>query len=741
MKEKSIAKINIKPMAIPTRRGSNYSELSHKLSYSIHSWSSHSANFHPNNVLVDEPKNQASRWSTDSNKQTQFLMLELEKLSIVQHITFGKYEKNHVCNLKELKVYGGVNTGDMEELLNDGLRNDTIPETFSLKHTYKNGAFPCKFIKIVPLAAFGPSFNFSIWYVQLQGIDDAEVINIAHKEFNLYREKEAIRLCLKYFRQRNYVDVFQALERQSGMELEDPQLTDFYRVLVEEGDFEAVEETIIQASSQGYFQEYCSRLPYKPQWKRIYACDSNGVSPVPRGGHQMCLNVPQGIIYVLGGWDGYQDLSDFWEYNISQQCWNQISEDTRRQGGPGPRSCFKTCFDPINLRMYVLGRYLSSRAACDVNLEADFYCYDIKTQCWTELSSDTKAENGPGLIFDHQMCIDPESQTIYVSGGRQIHPDSSIIIYSGLYSYDIKRHNWTLLKPTSPYPAGEGVSLEGRISHSMVFDSATRQLYVLAGERNKDFLSDIFSYDIEKNTIGIYRDYTHAGGPHPGFAQPATLDPERQEIYVMSGMTREKGATVSTVKNMVWVYNIEMDMWSEVYQNDSLDPDYWAQMGDREPHPRFAHQMVYDHNSKVHYMFGGNPSNSIEEKRRLEDFWELRLTRGGDTDVLRQAKLMIRKHKFFELCSGQHSPLKALTYLRLQVAELVDHSCPRELAEFHALASSIFTKKIPEPALQFAVAESPFFTCRVQLYEDLIAFFPETMKQPSGNLIELIRLK
>lgn len=44
------------------------------------------------------------------------------------------------------------------------------------------------------------------------------------------------------------------------------------------------------------------------------------------------------------------------------------------------------------------------------------------------------------------MCIDPESQTIYVSGGRQINPDSSIVIYSGLYSYDIKRHLWTLLK-------------------------------------------------------------------------------------------------------------------------------------------------------------------------------------------------------------------------------------------------------------------------------------------------------
>ncbi|KAI0239365.1 hypothetical protein L0F63_003758 [Massospora cicadina] len=717
----------------------NGNGLSHTLKYSIHSWSSHSANFHPDNILVDDPKDQASRWSTDSNKQSQFITLELEKLSIVQHITFGKYEKNHVCNLKELKVYGGVNVGDMEELLSDGLRNDTIPETFSLKHTYKNGAFPCKFIKIVPLAAFGPSFNFSIWHVRLQGIDDPDVIGRAHKEFNLYREREAVRLCLKYFRQRNYTDAFRALERQSGMELEDPQLTALYRVVVEEGDFAAAEAMIVDASSRGYFQEYCSKLPYRTQWRRIYACDANGVSPVPRGGHQMCLNVPQGIIYVLGGWDGYQDLADFWEYDIAKQTWNQISADTRGQGGPGPRSCFKACFDPVHLRMYVFGRYLSSRAACDVNLEADFYCYDVKAQSWTELSSDTKAEDGPGLIFDHQMCIDPESQVIYVSGGRQIHPDSSTVIYSGLYAYDIQSHRWRLLKPTSPYHVGEGVSLEGRISHSMVFDGSTRNLYVLAGERNKDFLSDIFSYDVDKNTIGIYRDYTHAGGPHPGFAQPATLDPERQELYVMSGMTREKGATVSTVKNLVWVYHLEQDTWSEVYQNDHLDPEYWAQMGGREPHPRFAHQMVYDPTSKLHYIFGGNPSSSVEEKRRLDDLWELRLTRGGGMDVLRQARLRLRRHRFFELCAAPHASMEALNYLQTAVFELVDRTRPHELTDFHALASAIFTKRTPGPTSPPGVP--PRFESRVQLYEDLIKFFPEAMKQPGGHLIELIRLK
>ena len=44
-------------------------------------------------------------------------MLKLEHPSIVETITFGKYEKTHVCNLKKFKVYGGLNDENMIELL------------------------------------------------------------------------------------------------------------------------------------------------------------------------------------------------------------------------------------------------------------------------------------------------------------------------------------------------------------------------------------------------------------------------------------------------------------------------------------------------------------------------------------------------------------------------------------------------------------------------------------------------
>ena len=44
--------------------------------------------------------------------------------------------------------------------------------------------------------------------------------------------------------------------------------------------------------------------------------------------------------------------------------------------------------------------------------------YDIDTNKWTLICDDTGSEGGPKLIFDHQMCMDTDTSTIYVFGGR-----------------------------------------------------------------------------------------------------------------------------------------------------------------------------------------------------------------------------------------------------------------------------------------------------------------------------------
>ena len=62
-----------------------------------------------------------------------------------------------------------------------------------------------------------------------------------------FREREAIRLCLKHFRQNNFSEVFEVLQRKTRIRLEHPLLTEIHRLLVENGDFNSTEELIRQS--------------------------------------------------------------------------------------------------------------------------------------------------------------------------------------------------------------------------------------------------------------------------------------------------------------------------------------------------------------------------------------------------------------------------------------------------------------------------------------------------------------
>ncbi|XP_008476219.1 muskelin-like [Diaphorina citri] len=88
-----------------------------KLEYSVHSYSSYSTTYVPENIKVDKSTDQSSRWSSDSNFPPQYLVLKLERPAIVKTITFGKFEKTHVCNLKKFKIFGGLDENTTIELL------------------------------------------------------------------------------------------------------------------------------------------------------------------------------------------------------------------------------------------------------------------------------------------------------------------------------------------------------------------------------------------------------------------------------------------------------------------------------------------------------------------------------------------------------------------------------------------------------------------------------------------------
>ncbi|XP_026577752.1 muskelin [Pseudonaja textilis] len=619
------------------------------LAYTLHRWSSFSSTYLPENILVDKPNDQSSRWSSESNYPPQYLILKLERPSVVQSITFGKYEKTHVCNLKKFKVFGGMNEENMTDLLSSGLKNDYNKETFTLKHKIDEQMFPCRFIKI-----------------------------------------------------------------------------------------------------DGLFNQYISQQEYKPRWGQIIPKSTKGDGedsrPGMRGGHQMVIDVQTETVYLFGGWDGTQDLADFWAYSVKENQWTCISRDTEKENGPTARSCHKMCIDIQRRQIYTLGRYLDSSVRNSKSLKSDFYRYDIDTNTWMLLSEDTATDGGPKLVFDHQMCMDSEKHMIYTFGGRILTCNGSVDDsrasepqFSGLFAFDCQCRTWKLLREDSCNAGPEDV--QSRIGHCMLFHSKNRCLYMFGGQRSKTYLNDFFSCDVDSDHVDIISDGTKKDSgmvPMTGFTQRATIDPELNEIHVLSGLSKDKEKREENVRNSFWIYDIVRNSWSCVYKNDQAAKENLNKsLQEEEPCPRFAHQLVYDELHKVHYLFGGNPGKPCSPKMRLDDFWSLKLCRPSKEYLLRHCKYLIRKHRFEE--KAQTDPLSALKYLQNDLFATVDHSDPEETKEFQLLASALFKSGSDLSTLGFSDVDH-VYAQRTQLFDTLVNFFPDNMTPPKGNLVELITL-
>lgn len=104
---------------------------------------------------------------------------------------------------------------------------------------------------------------------------------------------------------------------------------------------------------------YLSNQDYKASWMLQETINSEK-RPGMRGGHQLIIDSTNSVMYLYGGWDGFEDLSDLWCYNIKRNAWSLIHERSELFEGPSPRSCHKMVYDPCTSQIFTLGRYLDS---------------------------------------------------------------------------------------------------------------------------------------------------------------------------------------------------------------------------------------------------------------------------------------------------------------------------------------------------------------------------------------------
>lgn len=146
-------------------------------------------------------------------------------------------------------------------------------------------------------------------------------------------------------------------------------------------------------------------------------------------------------------------------------------------------------------------------------------------------------------------------------------------VFSGLYSYHVPTGTWDKLDCDTIDKCSRDVpKYRSRAGHSMLFHSVSissvslsyfhfivslykkfwanakrrlwffqgsRKLYVFAGQRGKEYLSDFFTYEVDTHQVEYIslnefgtKDSNHV--PAAGYTQRATIDPELSEIYVLS---------------------------------------------------------------------------------------------------------------------------------------------------------------------------------------------------------------
>lgn len=120
---------------------------------------------------------------------------------------------------------------------------------------------------------------------------------------------------------------------------------------------------------------YIARQLYKADWCLLKSDDDK--SPGKRGGHQLIYDSTASCIYLYGGWDGSEDLSDLWSYDIKSSMWNLIHEKSEAIDGPSPRACHKMVYDPSNSQIFMLGRYLDGSSRTKEFIKVRELSFDI----------------------------------------------------------------------------------------------------------------------------------------------------------------------------------------------------------------------------------------------------------------------------------------------------------------------------------------------------------------------------
>jgi hypothetical protein len=173
------------------------------------------------------------------------------------------------------------------------------------------------------------------------------------------------------------------------------------------------------------------RLPVGGRWEQVAP---QGAPPPPMIEPHLVADA-DGDLYEFGGRIDAATLSNgLYRFDAGSAQWSDLSASARRAGVP-PREDFGWTLDPTRSQIYLFGGYGPP------GLMNDFWRYDIASDRWTDLTTESGASNIPPREL-YNITSDGHDH-VYLFGGVGYHPlTSAPTRFNDFWRYDIADGLW-----------------------------------------------------------------------------------------------------------------------------------------------------------------------------------------------------------------------------------------------------------------------------------------------------------
>jgi len=300
----------------------------------------------------------------------------------------------------------------------------------------------------------------------------------------------------------------------------------------------------------------------------------NGNTAFVRNAHSMAYDFDKSLIYLFGGANEKEVLSDLWVLEGTH--WRRVVTKDK----PEPRTFASMIYDNKNSRLLLFGgsKVLFGKEPNSQNLLNDIW--QFKNNQWKKLTTN----NAPSPRAEAAMAYDENRETVILFGGYYIHNGEYIKLGD---TWEFHHNDWHLVSKVGP---------SKRHGVSMTYNSEDNSIVLFGGSTtDKQYgksKGETWKWNGEKwNKLDIKQ-------PAGIFNASIAYDNENKEFIRFGGWNGNSRI------NETW--SLRNNKWNKIETKNS-------------PAPRNHSKMVYDVKNKRIVLFGGHDGENV-----FGDIWELK---------------------------------------------------------------------------------------------------------------------